>query len=208
MFKITKDVREGELEARVRARLINCLSGVKNATLVGTKSKEGLANVAVFSSVFHLGADPALMGIVFRPVPGDTLKNILESKSFTLNHLSSSFSQSIHHTSARFEESEFSECGITEEYLDNFEAPFVKESLVKWSMNFLRMIDIPENGTHLMIAEVEDIYLSDKSLMREDGSLAIEEATCAVLGLDAYFQVSAGHRYSYAKPDKKPSRLK
>ncbi|MGS0728486.1 flavin oxidoreductase, partial [Shewanella sp. 0m-11] len=64
-----------QMEQRVRARLINSLSGFKSANLVATISEDGHNNVAIISSCFHLGASPALMGMVIRPdsVPRDTL---------------------------------------------------------------------------------------------------------------------------------------
>jgi len=208
MYCIDRKMRTQELAPRVRASLMNGLSGIKNATLIATKSENGVSNVTVFSSVFHLGADPALMGLIFRPVPGHTLNNIKALKKFTLNHLPSSFSESIHQSSARYEDSEFNECGLSEEFLADFPVPFVQEALIKWSMNFVRLIDIPENGTHMMIAEVEDIYLAEQSFMREDGSLNISEHVCGVIGLDSYHGIQPGKRFSYAKPESKVETLK
>ncbi len=42
-----------------RINLINSCSGFKSANLIGTKSNSGETNVAVFSSVTHLGSNPA-----------------------------------------------------------------------------------------------------------------------------------------------------
>ena len=207
MKRIDKEERINKWEERSRARLMNCLSGIKNATLIGSISEDGQSNLAVFSSLFHLGANPALMGIVFRPVEGDTLRNIKHTKAFTLNHLRAEFSQKIHHTSARFNSSEFNDCKLDEEFLDGFSAPFVKQANIKWSMILKRIIDVPENGTHIAIAEVEDIYLADKSMVREDGSLDITDELCGVVGLDSYHSIENGVRYTYAKPDLVPQLI-
>ena len=43
---------------RYRATLINSLSGIKTAVLVGTQSKEGVTNLAIFNSLIHIGAKP------------------------------------------------------------------------------------------------------------------------------------------------------
>ena len=53
-----------------------------------------------------------------------------------------------HYTSAKFdkEESEFEECHLTEEYLDGFTAPFVKESRLKIGMKFEESIPIEINN--------------------------------------------------------------
>ncbi|MBM3428665.1 MAG: flavin oxidoreductase, partial [Bacteroidetes bacterium] len=56
-----------DLEQRYRANLINSVAGFKCLHLVGTQSEKGNLNLSLFSSYFHLGADPALFGIVVRP---------------------------------------------------------------------------------------------------------------------------------------------
>ncbi|MFT7052290.1 MAG: hypothetical protein ACJAZK_002917, partial [Psychroserpens sp.] len=43
-----------------RINLINSCSGYKSANLLGTKSNEGIENVAVFSSVTHIGSNPPM----------------------------------------------------------------------------------------------------------------------------------------------------
>ena len=55
-----------QMNKRFRTNFINALSGVKSANLVGTTGPNG-DNLAIISSVFHLGADPALMGMIMRP---------------------------------------------------------------------------------------------------------------------------------------------
>ncbi|MGO3346471.1 MAG: hypothetical protein ACTIM4_14665 [Marinomonas sp.] len=49
-----------EMTSRYRTQLINSLSGFKSANLIGTCNAQGQTNLAIFSSVFHLGASPAL----------------------------------------------------------------------------------------------------------------------------------------------------
>jgi flavin reductase (DIM6/NTAB) family NADH-FMN oxidoreductase RutF len=48
-----------------RLNLINSITGVKPANLIGTQSKEGNSNLAIFSSVVHMGSNPALVGFFF-----------------------------------------------------------------------------------------------------------------------------------------------
>ena len=74
------------LEKRYRTTFINSLAGFRQAVLVGTKSKSDLTNLAIFNSLIHLGANPALFGLISRPdvVQRDTYKNILDTKSYTL----------------------------------------------------------------------------------------------------------------------------
>ena len=44
-----------------RANIINSLSGFKSASLIGTVNKNGQSNLAIFSNIVHIGADPALV---------------------------------------------------------------------------------------------------------------------------------------------------
>lgn len=126
-----KDIQE--MNRIRRLNIINGISGVKPANLIGTYSAETGTNVAIFSSVVHLGSDPALLGFIMRPVsdvPRNTYTNIKENGYFTINHVHESFIEKAHYTSAKFDVivSEFEACGLTEEYLYDFTAPFVKES--------------------------------------------------------------------------------
>ena len=49
-----------------RLNLINAVTGVKPANLVGSKSKSGNSNVAIFSSVVHLEVTSAI-GFFYAP---------------------------------------------------------------------------------------------------------------------------------------------
>ena len=45
-----------QYENRFRALLINSLAGIRQAVLIGTKSKDGYSNLAIFNSLIHIGA--------------------------------------------------------------------------------------------------------------------------------------------------------
>ncbi len=84
---IIDKVMLGQYESRYRALLINSLAGVRQAILIGTKSKDGCSNLAIFNSLIHIGASPPLWGFICRPeiVKRDTLNNILENIIVRLN---------------------------------------------------------------------------------------------------------------------------
>ena len=46
-----------EMDRLKRANLLTSLSGIKAAMLVGTLSRENISNVAIFSSIIHLGSN-------------------------------------------------------------------------------------------------------------------------------------------------------
>ncbi len=198
-------------ESRYRATMINSLAGVKQAFLISTRSKDGFSNLAVFNSLIHIGASPPLWGFICRPdtVRRDTLNNILETNTYTINYVSVNYYDNAHQTSAKYEKelSEFKACGLTEVYQENFDAPFVAEAHVKVAMKLEQKIDITINGTILIIGSIQHIEL-DEALLSEDGFVALHKAnTLACAGLDAYYKSSLISRLSYAIPFKASTKL-
>lgn len=193
------------LDQRYRATLINSLAGVRPAVLVGTRAHSGETNLAIFNSLIHIGADPALWGLLFRPatVRRDTLSNILDTSFYTINFMPADLHKSAHMTSAKFssEVSEFAACQLKEEYIEDFYAPFVSEAVVKVGMKFMDKQDIHVNGTILLIGNIQFVS-TDDHLVNTEGFFNPEKAnvlTCA--GLDAYTRVTMAGRWSYARPD-------
>ncbi|QHT69132.1 flavin oxidoreductase [Rhodocytophaga rosea] len=196
------------LEQRYRATFINSLAGFKQAVLVGTISTNGHSNLAIFNSILHIGANPAMYGLLFRPdtVKRDTLTNILDSKVYTLNYVPTSDYEKAHQTSAKYETtiSEFTAVGFTEQFTQNCKAPFVQEAVVKIGMQLEERIDIKINGTILLIGSLQYIEMAD-NLVHRDGFVALEKAgVLACTGLDAYYSTQLLGRLSYARPDKWP----
>jgi len=55
------------MERLPRVQLATSLPGAKPVCLVGTKSLNGITNLAPFSSITHLGSNPMLIGMITRP---------------------------------------------------------------------------------------------------------------------------------------------
>ena len=186
-----------------RLNLINSCTGYKSANLIGTVSEKGIYNVAIFSSITHLGSDPALLSFIVRPttVPRDTYKNIMDNKIFTVNHVYFDNIKDAHHTSARYPSiiSEFDMTGLEKEFIDDFKAPYVKSSKIKLGCKFINKYEIKENNTLLMVAEINDIYC-DNNIIQEDGWLSLDKAkTVTINGLDGYALPALLDRFKYAK---------
>ena len=200
-----------DLEQRYRARLINCLSGFKSANLLGTQDSDGNLNLAIVSSVVHLGANPPLVGLIMRPntVVRHSFENMVETGVFTINQVSSEFWQAAHQTSARYpkSQSEFDAVGLTPEYIDDFGAPYVAESQLKYGVSLREIKHIDANNTEFVIAEIAQIHVY-KTAISEDGYLDVESlGTVAVSGLDSYHVTQRLSRLSYAKPDQPADHL-
>lgn len=193
------------MESKYRASFINSLGGFKSVVLIGTINANKQENLAIFSSLFHIGANPALCGLIFRPIsePRHSLDNILETKEYTINHLNKKIYKQAHQTSARYDKSisEFNATQLTAEYIPGIIAPFVKESKIKFVCKLEQKIDLKINGTTLLIGKI--IYVSlPKKCIKTDGFIDIEKAgTITLSGLDAYHKTNKINRLSYAKPN-------
>ena len=191
------------LETRYRANLINAVGGFKSLVLIGTKSPEGNENLATFSSLFHLGANPALCGIIIRPnqPKQNTLGNIVNTKQFTINHVNPAMVKQAHQCSAKYDEgcSEFKEVGLTPAYEPDVFAPFVLESRIKWACELVQKVDIELNGTYLIIGKITKLLIPDEYIA-QDGFVDLEKAeTVTCSGLDSYHTTNKLMRLSYAK---------
>mgnify|MGYP003585789321 FL=1 len=194
------------LEKQERVHFVNSLGGFKSIGLIGTQNKIGQTNLAIVDSIIHIGSNPPLFGMIFRPgvVERHTLENILETGFFTINHINENIFKQAHQTSARYERemSEFEATGLNPEYKNDFFSPFVEESHVQLVMEFKEKINLSINNTVLVIGEVKAVYFPEDCLQK-DGFLDIEKAesiTCS--GLDSYHKTTRIDRLRYAKPDK------
>jgi flavin reductase (DIM6/NTAB) family NADH-FMN oxidoreductase RutF len=194
-----------KMDTRYRANFINALSGFKSANLIGSINKSGQHNLAIVSSVFHIGAHPPLMGMIMRPhtVPRDTLQNIKDTGVYTINHVNVNHVAQAHHTSARFDEgvSEFEQVGLTPWFSPTHRAPFVAESNIKIALAVQDIQLLALNQTELVIGQVVEVIV-DETAIAVDGYIDIEQLnSAAISGLDSYHATSRIARYGYAKPD-------
>lgn len=205
MKNFTKDslIKKGKTFNR---NFVNCLSGYKSLNLIGSINTEnGETNLAPFSQVFHIGANPPTVGVLFRPhsVERHTLENILQNGCFTLNHVTEDFFKKAHQCSARWAKSEFEATGLEEEYLNDFKAPFVKLSPLKIACVLKDEITLEVNETVLIIASIEEVWV-DANTVEEDGFIALDKVgSLTVSGLDSYHSTNKLERLPYAKPFKK-----
>ena len=192
------------LDKIYRINLINSCSGFKSANLLGSISVDGKPNVAIFSSVTHLGSSPPTLGFILRPttVPRDTYKNIKELGVFTINHIWEDIIEDAHHTSAKYPEaiSEFDMTNLESEFKGKFKAPFVKNAPVQMSMKFIEEIYVPSNDVMLVVAQIQELYVNDE-LLQEDGLINLSKGNIATInGLDTYAIPKFKKQLTYQRP--------
>lgn len=190
-----------------RLKVINSVTGIKPANLIATTALDGSTNLAIFSSVVHLGSAPALLGFIARPETeevGHTLQNIRATGQYSINHIHFGFTQQAHYTSAKFEKtiSEFEVCGFKEEYIEGFKAPFVEESQFKIGLKFVQALDLP-NKTKLIIGEIERLILPDIDLNEGDIDLELSKSV-GISGLNSYYELRKIAQHPFARVDEVP----
>jgi flavin reductase (DIM6/NTAB) family NADH-FMN oxidoreductase RutF len=207
-FKTLNDLDLELMSQRRRGRLVNSLSGFKSANLIGTASGTGRLNLCMVSSVVHLGSDPALLGVVFRPPVerergSHTYWNIRETGCFTVNHVVAEQTLDAHQASARYpdETSEFDVLGLTPTFRCGFEAPAVEESPVRIGLERVDEWEIPQNRCRFVVGQIRWVEFPEDAWC-SDGYLDLESLDVAALSsLDGYHRTSKIHRLAYAKPE-------
>lgn len=192
-----------------RLNIINSISGIKPGNLIGTRSNAAQANLAIISSVIHLGSNPAYLGFIVRPggdVRRHTQENINENGHFTINHITADFIENAHYTSAKFDHdiSEFDACGLTEEVLHDFHAPFVKESVLKIGLKHVESVPVKSSGTTMIVGQIEHLIIPDDSL-NDSGYINLETAQgIGISGLNSYYKLKKLTDFPYARVSEIP----
>jgi flavin reductase (DIM6/NTAB) family NADH-FMN oxidoreductase RutF len=186
-----------------RANFINSLSGFKSLSLIGTVNGQGISNLAVFSNIVHLGADPALIGFINRPLSAapHTIQNIQETGVYTVNLVTESIYKQAHQTSAKYPDgvSEFEMTGLTEEFKEGCVVPFVAESPVQYVLKFEQLMPIELNNTFLVIGSLQAAYVQ-AGMLEEDGFLDLAKAGILTsLGTSGYYKTEKINTLPYAK---------
>lgn len=207
MYLSKSDIEKTERIKRLN--IINSVSGIKSANLLGTISPKGEPNLAIISSVIHLGSNPALLGYIARPageISGQSLVNIKETKVYTMNHIHSSFIENAHYTSAKFPKgvSEFEKCSLGEEYVYDFPAPFVKESVFKTALSLVDIVPIKQNNTSLVIGQIEHLIIPD-NCVENNMHIDLEKInTVGISGLNSYYSLKKIRSFPYARVHELP----
>ena len=209
MYFSNEDIKN--LPRTKRLNLINSVTGVKPANLIGTRSKEN-SNLAIISSIVHMSTNPPLLSFMLRPdhkVRRHTYENIKSEGFFTINSITDSFIEQAHYTSAKFdrEVSEFKECNFTEEYLLDFTSPFVKESSLKLGMSYVESVFIKSSNTVMVVGKIEHIYISEHAI-NKDGLVDLEVLkTVGISGLNSYYKLKKLADFPYARVEDVPDFL-
>ena len=180
------------------------LEGMRSPVAVGTRGADGVANLAVFNSMTHIGSRPPYLALVFRPltVERHTYDNLKTSGVYTINHLPARHLDALHRTSAKYERgvSEFEACGLSEEMSDAG-APYVAEGTVGMQLRFEEEYFVRANDSVVVIGRVEELRLPEEARFKEGRVLWDELEGLVVSGLYNYYRVGHARTKAYAQPD-------
>jgi flavin reductase (DIM6/NTAB) family NADH-FMN oxidoreductase RutF len=193
-----------DLSKPEQIQLINSITGIKPANLVGTADAKGRTNLAVFSSVFHMGSSPPLIGMVLRSkgdVARHSYENLVTSGCYTLNHVHPDWADKAHQTSAKYpqEVSEFAATGLTPAYIDGFAAPFVAESQVKYGLRFVDEMPVKHNGTVIIIGQIEHVWIEQPHYAPDGGLDLTALNSVGISGLNNYYRLERFATFSEAQ---------
>ncbi len=193
-----------DLDRIKRLNIINSLTGIKPANLIGTNNHNNQSNLAIFSSVVHLGSNPAILGFITRPsqeIPRHTLTNIIETQHYTINHVPTTMIKQAHQTAAKYplEQSEFEACGFSQETINDFPAPFVKQAPIQIGLKLVEIVPIAINNTQMVIGQIQLLKLADE-LLNAEGYIDLELAgTAGISGLNSYYGLKFIESFPYAR---------
>ena len=187
-----------------RLKLINSIAGIRNVNLIASKSKNNISNLSIFSSVTHIGSNPALMSFISRPsneVKRDTMNNIKEHPYFTINSVEKNKLKNAHLTSGKYHSdlSEFKICGFKESYIGDFPVPFVLSSRVKIGLKVTETINIKSNDTILVIGRIEQLNICKDYLIKS------KDDNIGVIGLNTYYGITKKAEFEYVRVDENKS---
>lgn len=191
-------LRTAELSGRQRYRLMTSLVVPRPIAWIGTRSRDGVSNLAPFSYFNALSASPMLVAVsigVRRGGEGeaaekDTLVNVRDTGAFSLSLVTERHLEPMVRTSGEWprEIDEFEEAGLVAAECGTVPAPCVADAPAVFECRLFRIVELGVAPNTLVIGEVDAVRLAP--------DVAVDEATLHVdveslrpvgrLGLDEY----------------------
>ena len=186
-----------------RIAFVNSLAGAKPLFLVGTQNAAGQHNLAPFHNIVHVGANPPLLGILFRPAMPElshTWHNLETWGACTLNAVHAGMLAAAHATSAKFPagESEFSAAGLTPKTAASLPAPYVAESRLRIGCTLVEWHTVQANQTRFAVLAVEEVFLPADATTEDGFVQPSRTGSLSAVGLDAYGPAGTLTRLPYA----------
>ena len=160
-----------EIEAVDAYKLLSGLVVPRPIGWIGTRSGDGINNLAPYSFFNGVAASPPT--VMFAPTgqPGarkDTLANVRETGVFSVNIVDFSLGPQMNHTSGTFPDDvdEFEVAGLTVVEAESIDAPMVAEAPATFECRVMKTVDIGEGpmGSVVVFGEVLAFNVADRLL--------------------------------------------
>lgn len=173
------------LDRRAAYRLLTSLIVPRPIAWVGTRSPDGIDNLAPFSFFNGVSTHPPILSIsVARDRAGlkDTAANILATEVFTVNVVGEHQVVAMQQSSGpyRADVSEFEATGLVPLPGQQVAAPRVQGAPACFECRLNRAIDL--DTTHLFLGDIVGIHVSDDLLMEDGGVDPVRLAPVCRLG--------------------------
>lgn len=155
---------------------------------IGTRSEDGVANLAPYSYFNVVAPDPPTF--VFAPVLGgrkDTLANIEATREFTVNIVSEETVEAMNLSSGSYpaDVDEFEICGLTAVAAESIGAPLVGEAVANFECVVTHTIpvgrpseDLPGTGM-LVVGEATKVHVAERLI---DDNFSIDQVALQSIG--------------------------
>ena len=148
----------------------------------GTRSKDGVNNLAPFSFYNAFSSNPPIVGFSCIPKTDgsnkDSLQNVKDTECFTLSCVSHNLVKAMSKSAALLdpEEDEFTYAEITPAEAHSIPVPYVKEALIIFECKLNQIVsfgDLPGSG-NLILGHITHIHVDD-SIAQENGRIDFEK---------------------------------
>ena len=145
----------------------------------GTRSKDGINNLAPFSFYNACSSSPPIVG--FSTIPRldgrkkDTLQNVIDSECFTLSAVSHKLVKQMSKSAALLEpeDDEFTFSDLEPSDAKNINAPYVKDALLVFECELNQIISFgdQEGAGNLILGEIKHINIDDSIMLILENSI-------------------------------------
>lgn len=171
-----------EMDYRAVYKILTAAVAPRPIAWVGTRSHDGIHNLAPFSFYNAFSSNPPVVG--FSTIPRengnkkDSLQNVIDTGCFTLSCVSHALAKPMSRSAALLEpeEDEFRHAGVTPVMGHAVDAPYVKEAMLVFECRLLQVVsfgDQPGSG-NLILGKISHIHVDD-SLYLEKGRIDFEK---------------------------------
>jgi flavin reductase (DIM6/NTAB) family NADH-FMN oxidoreductase RutF len=151
-----------DLLQQASSRIYSTIIAPRAVFLLVSVSSDGISNIAPYSSVALVSNHPPMITVAFGTHDGvqkNTLRNIIQTKSFTLNAVPRSMSELANKSAdGLVRVDDFSRLGLVPRPFSGFACCGIEESPASIACEMINLIEIDGSESTLLIAKCVDVF--------------------------------------------------